>query len=308
MSPLVVITHPRLAASTPLLEAQGWRVVQMAGLEEGARPEVRALLHLGEMELSPAWLGGLPGLGLIACIGAGYDGVDVDWCREREIAVSRAVGLNAEDVAEHAMALVLAAWRDVVGLDRFVREGEWREGVHAAPGRRLAGRRMGIVGMGAIGEAVARRAVAFGLEVAWWGPRAKESVWRRVESLVGLARESDILVVACRAERANRGMVGVEVIEAVGREGLLVNVSRGSVVDEDGLRAALTSGALGAAALDVFWEEPSPAGLWAGVPHVVLTPHVGGATREAVGRMVGQALENIRRHLAGEGLLSPVEH
>ena len=144
------------------------------------------------------------------------------------------------------------------------------------------------------------------MTVAWWGPSPKpELAWPRAESLLKLAEDSDILIVACRADASNRGLISREVIEALGPRGLLVNVSRGSVVDEDALIAALKDKRLGRAALDVFQQEPTPPARWADVPNVALSPHAAGGTLESIPRMIGQAHENLRRHFAGEPLLSP---
>src|SRR5690606_12743223 len=133
--------------------------------------------------------------------------------------------------------------------------------------------RLGVVGLGAIGESVARRAEALRMDVSWWGPREKDARWPRANSLLELARNSDVLVVACRADEDNRGLISAEVIDALGPQGLLVNVARGQLVDEGALIAALRSGRLGQAALDVFAEEPTDAARWADVPNTVLTPH-----------------------------------
>ena len=142
--------------------------------------------------------------------------------------------------------------------------------------------------------------------VRWWGPRPKDSAWLRSGDLMELAADSDVLMVACRADDTNRGLISREVIEAVGKRGLIVNVSRGQVIDEPALQSALKDGRLGMAALDVFTKEPTPAEPWADVPNAVLTPHLAGSSAETVGRLVGQAMENLRRHFAGEPLLSPV--
>jgi lactate dehydrogenase-like 2-hydroxyacid dehydrogenase len=230
----------------------------------------------------------------------------VAWCRARGIEVTHAEGLNAEDVADHALGLMLAAWRDIPTFDRKVREGRWVQEERLAPQPSLGGRTLGVVGLGHIGSAVARRAEAFRLTVKWWGPRAKDAPWPRAASVLELARESDILVVACRAEPANRGLISAEVIEAVGPKGMIVNVSRGSLIDEDALVAALKEGRLWRAALDVFAEEPTPPERWADVPGAVLAPHTGGSSTEAIPLMVAQAVENVRRFLAGEELESPV--
>jgi len=304
--PLALLSHPMLAAVQAPLEVQGWAVARAWDLAEGDRGRVRVIVHAGEVVLEPAFLESLPALGLIACVSVGYDGVDVPWCRARGIEVTHADGLNAEDVADHAVGLLIASWRDIVAGDRMVREGRWSQADRMGPRPGLKGRKVGIVGLGHIGEAVATRVEAFGMSVSWWGPRPKPAAWPRAESLLDLARDSDILVVACRADASNRGMISAEVIEAVGRRGLIVNVARGSIIDEDALIAALKDGRLGRAALDVFAEEPTPAARWAEVPGVVLTPHSAGGTIDAIPRMVGQALDNIARFMAGEPLASPV--
>jgi len=205
------------------------------------------------------------------------------------------------------MGLVLASWRRIVEGDRIVRSGAWKPSEKIITPS-LGGRRLGIVGLGGIGAAVALRAEAFGLQVAWWGPREKpDAPWPRARSLHALAEDSDILVVACRANDETRGLVDRSIIEAVGPEGLLVNVSRGQVVDEEALITALKDGLLGQAALDVFETEPTPAARWRGVPNVVLTPHTAGATAAALPRMVALTRENLRRFFAGEPLANPVE-
>ena len=162
-------------------------------------------------------------------------------------------------------------------------------------------------GLGHIGAAVARRAETFRLQVSWWGPREKAAPWLRAADLLTLANESDILVVACRADASNRGLISRQVIEAVGPAGLIVNVARGSVVDEDALIAALKDGRLWRAGLDVFAEEPTPPARWADVPNAVLTPHAAGASTDSVPRLVAQAVENVHCFLAGRPLLSPVD-
>jgi lactate dehydrogenase-like 2-hydroxyacid dehydrogenase len=303
---LVLISHPMLAAVQTPLEAQGLKVARRWELSDAEQAEVRAIVHAGEVVLTPEFLGSLPKLGLVANVSVGYDGVDVAWCRARGIEVSHAKGLNAEDVADHALGLLIASWRNIVSGDRAVREGAWRNDDRLGPQAGLKGRKLGIVGLGAIGEAVARRAEAFGLTVAWWGPNPKTAPWPRAESVLALAADSDILVVACRADASNRGLISREVIEAVGPRGLIVNVARGSVIDEDALIAALKDGRLGRAALDVFVEEPTPAARWADVPNAVLTPHTAGGTTDSIPRMVGQAIDNVQRFLAGQPVASPV--
>lgn len=303
---VVLISHPMLAPLQGALEAQGLRVVRRWELAQGEAAEVRAIVHAGEIPLSPEFLGSLPQLGLIANVSVGYDGVDVPWCRAHGIEVTHAKGLNADDVADHAVGLLIDGWRNIAAGDRVVREGRWRDDDRMRPRPSLKGRRAGILGLGAIGQAVATRVEAFGMSVAWWGPNPKPVAWPRADSLLALAKESDVLVVCARAEAANRGLVSAEVIDAVGPDGMIVNVARGQLIDEDALIAALKAGRLGRAGLDVFAEEPTPAARWADVPNTVLTPHTAGGTTDSIPRMVAQALENVRLHLAGEPVMSPV--
>jgi lactate dehydrogenase-like 2-hydroxyacid dehydrogenase len=304
--PLVVITARILTGLKGAVARAGFDVALAWELDDTDRPRVRCLLHAGEVRLTPDVLQGFPNLGLIAVMTAGYEGVDVPWCLAHGLQVTYAGGVNADDVADHAMGLLLAGSRDMHEQDRAIREGRWRLEDRLLPQPSLTGRRLGIVGLGHIGKAIARRAEPFRLKVSWWGPRPKDAPWPRAESLLALAGDSDILMVACPGGPETEGLVSAEVIEALGPEGMLVNVARGSVVDEDALIAALRSGALRRAALDVFQEEPTPAARWADVPHTLLTPHRAGGTTEGVPNMVGLALENIRLFLAGEPVASPV--
>jgi lactate dehydrogenase-like 2-hydroxyacid dehydrogenase len=304
--PAILIVQPHLGVLGPLFEAEFtvWRL--WAGPPLEAASGIRALLVAGEFPIDKTFAEGLPHLGLIACFTAGYDGVDLAWARGRGLKVSHSPGVNHEDVADHAMGLILAAARRIAEGDRLVRAGAWKATEKTITGS-LAGQRLGIVGLGAIGTGVARRAEAFGLAVSWWGPREKpDAVWPRAASLVDLAKDSDILVVAARADGDNTGLIGREIIEALGPQGLLVNVARGQLVDEDALIAALKDGRLGMAALDVFETEPTAAARWADVPNTVLTPHTAGATVAALPKMVALTLENLRRFFAGQPLVNPV--
>ncbi|WP_312161706.1 2-hydroxyacid dehydrogenase [Phenylobacterium sp.] len=305
--PLVLLSHQMLTPVQAPLEAAGYEVARRWELEPGQAEAVRAIVHAGEIPLTPDFLASLPRLGLIANVSVGYDGVDVPWCRARGIEVTHAKGLNADDVADHALGLLIAGWRNIVAGDAVVRAGGWRDDPRVGNRPGLRGRKLGIMGLGAIGEAVAVRGAAMGMEIAWWGPREKPgAAWPRAASLVALAEASDILVVACRADESNRKAVNREVLDALGPRGMVVNVARGSVIDEDALIAALKEGRLGRAALDVFETEPTPAARWADVPNTVLTPHSAGGTVDSIPRMVGQALENVRRFVAGEPVMSPV--
>lgn len=303
---MVVISARLLTPLAPAVAGAGFATALAWELAEVDRPRVRVLLHAGEQQLTPELLETLPNLGLIAVMTAGYEGVDVAWCRARGIEVTYAGGVNADDVADHAMGLLLAGFRDMHQQDQAIREGRWRMEDRIAPQPSLTGRRLGIVGLGYIGAAIARRAEPFGLQVSWWGPRRKDAPWPMAESLLALARESDILMVAARSGHETLGLISAEVIDAVGPQGMIVNVSRGSVVDEDALIAALKAGRLRRAALDVFQTEPTPPERWADVPGTLLTPHRAAATNEGIPQMLGRALENVRLFLAGKPVVSPV--
>lgn len=304
--PLILVAQPHLA---PLLTLLSSHYDVMALWEEDGRarlPQAEVLVTAGEFRLDPVMLEQMAALRLIACFTVGYDGVDLDWARARGVAVTHAGDANAEDVADHAMGLILAHRRQILVGDRQVRSGEWTAGTKMLT-RSMAGARIGIAGMGSIGVALAERAEAMRMQVGWWGPRNKPELrWPRASGLEELARESDVMVVAAKATEENRGMISAAICDALGPQGLLVNVARGQLVDEDALIAALHEGRLGGAALDVFESEPTPATRWADVPNVVLTPHTGGATQEAVAKMADMLVANLAAHFAGEPLVSPV--
>ena len=303
--PALLIMQRHLAPLTAFLESQYDVYRFWEGPPVEAADDIGALVVAGEFPLDKHLVESLPNLKLIACFTSGYDGIDTAWCRARGLAVTHAPGVNHEDVADHAIGLVLAARRRIVAGDQALRAGGWTaDSKLITPS--LKGQRLGVVGLGAIGEAVARRAQALRMAVTWWGPREKEAAWPRADSLLDLARDSDVLVVACRADDDNVGLISREVIEALGPDGLLVNVARGQLVDEDALIAALQDGRLGQAALDVFEDEPTEAARWAGVPNTVLTPHTGGATTEAVQGMLMLLLQNLAAAFAGEPLKTPV--
>jgi phosphoglycerate dehydrogenase-like enzyme len=269
------------------------------------KDKVEVIVSAGE-PLDTALVEALPNLKLVACFSTGYAGIDLAHLRARGVALTSAAGVNAHDVADHAIALLLAWWHGIPRADRDVRAGKWREGL--APRPSLRGKRAGIVGLGRIGQEIAQRAAALGLAVRWWGPRAKpDAAYERATSLIALAEESDILFIASRAVPANKGQIDGTVLEALGSGGLLVNVSRGFLVDEPALLHALEAGIIAGAALDVFAHEPTAAHLWNRFENVVLSPHLAGYTREAGVAMFGQLRANLRRYFAGEELLSPVD-
>jgi len=303
--PALLIMQRHLGQLTPFLESAYTVYRFWEGPPAGVESQIQALIVAGEFELDKALVERLPNLKLIACFTSGYDRIDVAWCRARGLPVTHAPAVNHEDVADHAIGLILSARRQITAGDQALRAGDWTpESKTITPS--LKDQRVGIVGLGLIGEAVARRAEVLRMGVRWWGPRDKPAPWPRADSLIALARDSDILVVACRADDSNVGLISREVIAALGPSGLLVNVARGQLVDEPALIDALKSGILGQAALDVFTDEPVESALWADVPNTVLTPHTAGATTEAVQGMLMLLLRNLAAVFAGEPLVTPV--
>ena len=303
MTKVAVLVHPPL----------GLFEMQIAGLYDVVhlpteRRDIQACITVGSVGFSRQTLDALPDLKAIVCFGVGVDGIDLAYCQERGIAVSNGPNINNEDVADVAMGLIISVARAFTQGERVLREGQWRPPLAVPPQRRLSGRKLGIVGMGAIGQALALRAQGFGLDIKWFGPRAKADVAYPYEpDLIQLARWADIVAICARGDKSTEKLIDARVIEALGSDGLLVNLSRGSVIDEDALIGALKAGKLGGAGLDVFQEEPTPADRWRDVPNTTLTPHLGGGTREALYAGSQNVMENLRRAIADEPLLTPVQ-
>ena len=248
----------------------------------------------------------LPQLEIIACFGVGVDAIDLAAARERNIPVTNTPGVMADDVADLAIGLMLASSRQILAADRFVRDGRWASGP-VTLARQVTGKRLGVLGLGGIGRAIADRGAAFKMQVRYSGPRRKpDAPYEFVADPVELARGSDFLMVACKGGPETRHLVAAPVIEALGPAGTLINVARGTVVDEAALIRALKSGRLGFAALDVFENEPHVSAELLALPNVLVQPHQGSATvetREAIGRMV---IANIVAQFERRPLPTPV--
>jgi lactate dehydrogenase-like 2-hydroxyacid dehydrogenase len=249
----------------------------------------------------------LPKLEIVASASVGYDGIDVAGCAARGIPVTNTPDVLNDDVADLAIALMVMTARRLAAADKYVRDGKWEKNGHMPLARKASGKRLGIVGLGRIGKDIARRAEAMGMTIAYTNRRPVEgSSYRFVPNLVDLARENDFVIVIASAGPDATKMINRDVIEALGPEGILINVSRGRVVDEAVLVEALKTGRLGGAGLDVFEDEPKvPAELMA-LENVVLTPHVGSGTIETRTAMGQLALDNLAAWFAGRPLLTEV--
>jgi lactate dehydrogenase-like 2-hydroxyacid dehydrogenase len=266
--------------------------------------KVRALVTTGNMPA--ALFDALPKLEIISSVSVGYDGIDVTKAGAKKIPVTNTPDVLNDDVADLAIALMVMASRRFPAADKYVRDGKWLKG--SMPLTRKASRkRLGIVGLGRIGKDIARRAEAMDMTISYTNRRPVEgSPYKFVPSLLELARDNDFLIVIASAGPDATKMINKDVLEALGPDGILVNVSRGRVVDEAALVEALKSGKLGGAGLDVFEDEPRvPAELLA-MDNVALTPHVGSATVETRAAMGQLALDNLAAWFAGKPLLTEV--
>lgn len=269
-------------------------------------PRILGIAATGESRVSRELLAQLPGLKVVSVFGVGYDGVDAQAAWQRGVPVTHTPDVLTDDVADLAMGLMLSIARCIPQADQHVRAGRWPSGPMAL-GSRVSGSRVGIVGLGRIGNAIARRAQAFDMSIAYTARTEKPgSGYTFYPSAKALASESDFLVVITPGGGGTRHMIDAEVLSALGAKGFLINVARGSVVDESALLQALQSGVIAGAALDVFENEPHvPAEMWS-MPNVVLSPHMGSATRQTRQAMADLAYANMKAGLAGEPLLTPV--
>jgi lactate dehydrogenase-like 2-hydroxyacid dehydrogenase len=269
-------------------------------------PRIRAVACGGESKVPGSLIERLPALEIISVFGVGYDGVDVATAKARGVMVTHTPNVLNDEVADTAIGLMLCAARQLPAADRFVREGRWLQGPMPLS-RKMSGARLGIVGMGRIGQAIAQRALAFGMTVAYTARSAKaELPYAFHADVVALAEASDFLVVITPGGAGTRHLVNARVLEALGPEGILVNVARGSVVDEQALIEALERGTIAGAGLDVFADEPRVPERLMALPHVVLAPHIGSATVATRQAMADLAYANLRARFTGQPLLTPV--
>lgn len=266
---------------------------------------LRAVLTVGAIGLTAAEMDAMPQLGWIGSLGAGYENIDVAHARSRGIAVSNGAGTNDSCVADHAFGMVVTAVRGFQRLDRHTREGVWRNDIPLPP--QVSGKRLGILGLGTIGQKIAHRAEAFEMTVGYHNRQQKDGVaYHYFDSVLALAQWANVLVVATPGGAGTRHLVNATVIEALGPQGYVVNIARGSVVDTAALAQALRTGKLAGAGLDVYESEPQPPAELLALDNVLLTPHVAGWSPEAVQATVDLFLSNAQRYFAGQPLVTPV--
>ncbi|MFN3847673.1 MAG: 2-hydroxyacid dehydrogenase [Paracoccaceae bacterium] len=271
-------------------------------------PQVRGIATRGELGANAAMIAACPQLEVISVYGVGYDAVDLTAARARGIRVTNTPDVLTNDVADLGVAMMLMQSRGMLGAEAWVRDGSWSaKGLYPLQ-RRVWGRRAGVLGLGRIGFEVAKRLAGFDMQIAYSDVAAKDYArdWQFVADPVALAAQSDFLFVTLAASAATRHIVSTAVIDALGPQGMLINISRASNIDETALLDALESGRLGSAALDVFEGEPALNPRFLALPNVLLQPHHASGTyetRAAVGKLVR---DNLTAHFAGQPLLTPV--
>ena len=311
------MTHKILQAGrlAPALETRLSQAFDTTLLWQQADPADFVKTHGAEFDIvvtnasagaSAALMDSLPGLKAICSFGVGYDTIDLPAARARGVVVSNTPDVLNDCVADLAMGLLIDAARGLSAHDRFVRRGDWRHG-QAGLNTRVSGKRLGLLGLGRIGQAIARRAAGFDMDVRYHTRNVvAASTLVHEPSLLQLAGWADFLVVACAGGPSTRGLVSREVIGALRPEAFLVNVARGSVIDEPALVEALQQGRIAGAGLDVFADEPVVPDALLGLDNVVLLPHVASGTRETRQAMADLVFENVSRFAADGQLVTPI--
>jgi len=267
--------------------------------------DIDVVLTIGTVGLTAQEIDALPKLALVCTLGVGYERVDVAHARARGIAVANGAGTNADVVADQAFALLLATVRRLPQNDRAAREGISRDHLPMLP--QLAFKKLGVMGLGAIGNKIAQRARGFDMEVGYFSrTRRTDTPHTYFASLAALADWCDVLVVAAPGGAATHHAIDAGILRAIGRDGYLVNISRGSVVDTEALAAALQAGDIAGAGLDVYESEPEPPLPLVALDNVVLSPHIGGRSPQALQNTIDRFLANADGHFAGRGVVSPV--
>jgi lactate dehydrogenase-like 2-hydroxyacid dehydrogenase len=270
-------------------------------------PRVRAIATAGGAPVDAALMQKLPKLEIVSNFGVGYDSVDAKWAGAHGIVVTNTPDVLTEEVADTTVGLLIATVRQLPQAERYLRAGKWLEKPFPLTAATLRDRTIGIIGMGRIGKAIAKRLEAFGLAVVYHSRRPASGVpWRHYPDLIAMARDVDVLIVIVPGGPATKNLVNRDVLEALGPNGILINIARGSVVDETALIEALRSKKILSAGLDVYVEEPRVPKELIDMDHIVLLPHVGSAslhTRRAMGQLV---VDNLKAWVEGKGPLTPV--
>lgn len=297
----------RIGARYELLDAAGKPPAQVFSADQ--LKSVRAMITAGGQAIPPSVLDSLPSLGAIVCYGTGYDGVDLLEIKKRNIVLGNSPAANAASVADLAMTLMLSATRRLLTADAYVRSGDWaasKPSPAMRPPHGMTGCKVGIYGMGEIGRKIAARCAAFEMDLAYHSRNKHDVPYQYHPTLDALAEWCDILMIAVRAGPDTQHIVNRDILMKLGANGTIVNISRGSVIDQRALVEALQNNIVAAAGLDVYEKEPHAPDALTTLPNVVLTPHVGGHTVEAHRNMQDCVIANLDAFFAGNSLRYPV--
>jgi lactate dehydrogenase-like 2-hydroxyacid dehydrogenase len=273
--------------------------------DEALRNSIRGIITRGNVEITKEVIASLPKLGIIANCGVGYDRIPLDAAAEHHVIVTNTPDVLNSAVAELCIGMLLSLLRRLPEADRFVRSGTWQRNTFGL-GTNLSGKRIGIVGLGRIGKEIARRLEPFGVALSYFGRTDQQLNWRYEPDLPALARDSDVLIIASPGGSATARMIDATVLSALGPNGFLVNIARGSIVDEAALIDALAKRRIAGAALDVFDNETDIDQRFFALDNVVLTPHIGSATSETRMAMARLTLDNLHRFFEDGTALTPV--
>jgi hydroxypyruvate reductase len=310
-----VLIYSRFPKALMLRIGQRYELLDAAGKPPGEvfaadqLSGIRAMITAGGTPLGAAMMDMMPALRAIVCYGTGYDGVDLAAAAKRGIAVGHSPAANASAVADLAVTLMLAVTRRLLPADNYVRSGDWfapKPSPLMSPQPGNPGRRVGVYGMGEIGRKIASRAAAFETDVAYFSRSQHDVPYRYLPSLEALAEWCSVLMIAVRAGTDTHHAVDAGILQKLGKDGYVVNISRGSVIDEAALVAALADKTIAGAGLDVFDKEPHAPDALTAFPNVVLTPHIGGHTQDSHVAMQDCVIANLDTFFAGQPLAYPV--
>ena len=312
MKPEILMVGPMMPQLMAALERDYivhrlWEAPERDALLKKIGSNVKAIATNGALGASGSLINALPNLEIIALYGVGVDAIDLSLAKKRGIPVTTTPDVLTEDVADMALALLLATARRIVVGDQYVRTGQWARGEMVLT-RRVNGKRVGILGLGRVGKALAKRLEALNMKISYTNRKELDVPYAYYRDLVKMAGDVDFLVVTAAGGDATRKIVNRPVLEALGPKGILINVSRGSIVDEKALIHAIKEGNLGGAGLDVFASEPNVPEELKSMPNVVLQPHHASGTIETRSAMGDLVARNLEAHFAGKPLLTPFNY
>jgi lactate dehydrogenase-like 2-hydroxyacid dehydrogenase len=307
----VLITGPLLPSLMEALERQFnvhkvWQVPDRDAFFKEKGPQIRGVATSAVIGADAKLIDALPRLEIISGFGVGYDKVDLEAARRRGVIVTNTPGVLTDCVADTAMSLLLAVARRICEADRFLRAGKWLQGRFPLAVK-VGGKNCGIAGLGNIGSAIAVRAKAFGMNIGYYDPCPKPDLgYRRYDSLEAMARDAHFLIVSAVGGAETRHLINAPILTALGKKGYLINVARGSLVDQQALVKSLVSGEIAGAGLDVFADEPNVPPELIKLDNVVLTPHVASGTYETRDAMANLVFANLEAHFSGKPVLTRV--